>query len=356
MPLLRVLDLLAAMSTVPITLDPAAMTQLGVTPRDPVSLSLKSTTVGKALQMAAAERGLAASVESGQVRITAPPEYRETFSKVRYTVSDLTDDKQENAVELAATVRKLVAPESWQPGGGRGEIEADPGALVVVQTGDVHHQVLVFCEKLRNARQKPLRSHQDPKLFTLGTRLDQARKVLDRPVTANFHEPARLAKVLAFFAEATDCDILIDRMALAAADTSDAVVVSFTVRKETLGQALAELLRPLGLAYLALGDSMIQVTTPEAAEEQLGLEFYPAQAWLAQGIPANALVERLRAEVAPATWSDAGGPGEVCFDPPSQYLLVLQSQPVHAAVERFRRKRGRFPLDFLAGVDENRGG
>ena len=49
---------------------------------------------------------------------------------------------------------------------------------------------------------------------------------------------------------------------------------------------------------------------------------------------AAALAERLKTRVAASTWSNVGGPGEVYFDPPSQCLIVLQSQPAQAAVER----------------------
>ena len=87
---------------------------------------------------------------------------------MRYTVSDLTGDDKEAVAQLAALVRKLVAPESWQGNSGRGTIDTDGGTLVVTQTGDVHQQMLVFCEKLRDARQKPLRSHEDPQRFVLG--------------------------------------------------------------------------------------------------------------------------------------------------------------------------------------------
>jgi hypothetical protein len=339
-PLVKAVDLLASMSTLPITLDLESMAQLGVTPHDPISLHLTSVSVGRVLQTAVAQRGLAAMVENGQVLVTAPAEYRETLRKVRYTVSDLTGDEKDSVAELAATVRKLIAPESWQGNSGQGTIETDTGALIVVQTGDVHQQVLVFCEKLRNARQKPLRSREDPRRFTLATRLDQARKMLDRPVTANFHEPAPLAKILAFLAEATESDILIDRAALATAETSDGVPASLAVQKEKLGTALAELLRPLGLSYRALGANSIQVTTKEAAEEQLELEFYPVGPWLAKGTSGQALAERLTTQVAASTWRDVGGPGEDYFYPPSQCLVVLQSQPAQAAIEQFLMTKG----------------
>ena len=125
MPLGKAVDLLAAMGTLPVTMDADAMTQLGVTARDPISLQLRSTTIGKALQAAAAQKGLTVAVENGQVFVTSPAEYRETLRTVRYTVADLTGGDKAAAAELAALVRKLVAPESWQPAGGRGTIEAE---------------------------------------------------------------------------------------------------------------------------------------------------------------------------------------------------------------------------------------
>jgi hypothetical protein len=333
-PLLKGVDLLAALGTLPITLDADAMAQLGVTPHDPISLLVRSTTVGKALEAAVAQKGLAVTVENGQVFIGSPAEYREALRKIRYTVSDLTGDDKAAAAELAALVRKLVAPESWQGSNGRGTIESDGSTLLVLQSGDVHRQVLVFCEKLRTARHKPLRSRDDPQHFTLATRWDQARGTLDRRVTANFHEPAPLAKILAFLAEAAAADILIDRAALATAETADRVEASMTAQQRALGPALVELLRPLGLAYRIVGPTVIQVTTTEAADERLDLEFYPVATWLAQGISGPHLAERLKARIAAPTWSDVGGPAEVYFDSPSQCLIVLQSQPPQVAIER----------------------
>jgi hypothetical protein len=335
MPLVAAMDVLAAMSTLPITLDPDAMEKLGVAPRDPISLHLTSVSMGKLLRAVAAQRGLAANVDNGQVLVTAPAEYRETLRKARYSVSDLTGDDKKAAVELAAAMRKLVAPESWQGHGGRGTIEADADALSVLQSDDGHQQVLVFCEKLRNARQKPLRSRDNAQRFTLVTHLDQAKEMLVRPVTANFRQPAPLATVLTFLAGIAKSDILVDRVALAAVDTSDRVEASLTVQKEKLGVALAELLRPLGLTYRAIGPNTLQVTTREAAEEHMDLEFYPVGAWLAKGTSGPALIEQLKTQAPASTWSESGGAGEIYFDSPSQHVVVLQSQPVQATIEQF---------------------
>jgi hypothetical protein len=112
------------------------------------------------------------------------------------------------------------------------------------------------------------------------------------------------------------------------------VEAALTARKQSLGEALTALLRPLGLTYRIVGDELIQVTTEDAANERLELEFFPIGSWLDRGISADRLAEQLRARVAPVSWSDVGGEAEIYFDAPSRCLIVLQSQPAQAAVER----------------------
>ncbi|MCD4726510.1 MAG: hypothetical protein K8R46_02535, partial [Pirellulales bacterium] len=333
-PLIGVMDLLSSMSTVPITLDADMLAQLGVAPRDRVALRLGSTTIGDALRTAAAERGLSVAIDGGGLIVTAPADYRETPRKIRYTVSDLAGEDQAALEKLATMIRNLVAPQSWRGNGGEGSIEPEGNALLVVQTGDVHRRILIFCEKLRNARGLPLRSREDPRLFALTTRADRARKTLDRPATVNFHEPAPLARILAYLSQATGVDILVDRASLALADTSDQVEATLTARKQRLGEALTALLRPLGLTYRIVGDELIQATTEEAAEERLELEFHPIGPWLDRGIQAERLAEQLKARVAPVSWSDVGGLADIYFDAPSGCLIVLQSQPAQAAIQR----------------------
>jgi len=88
------------------------------------------------------------------------------------------------------------------------------------------------------------------------------------------------------------------------------------------------------LAYRAVGPRLIQITTKEAANEHLELEFYPVGPWLERGISGQQLVERLKTKIPSPNWIDMGGLADVYFDAPSRYLIVLQSQNVQAAVER----------------------
>ncbi len=345
MPLVQAVDLLASIGALPITIDADAVRLLGRSLRTPITLQLGPTTVGEALQAVVVPQGLAVAVENSQVLVTAPADYRDALRTIRYTVTDLTGNDPAAAAELAAMVRTFVSPDSWHGNSGRGTIDAKPDALVVTQTGDVHRQVLVFCEKLRNARGKPLRSRNDPAEFTLATRTAQAYKMLEQPVTANFHRPTPLVDVLAFLARAAHGDILIDRAALADAETSDRVEATLAANGTALADALRELLHPLGLSYRIIGPNVLQVTTNEAAEERLDVEFYPVglnlkrisadpQANKGADAKVATLIESLKTRVSPSTWAEAGGSGEIGFDPPSQCLIVLQSQAVQAAVER----------------------
>lgn len=333
-PLAAAVDLLAGISGVPTTFDPEAMQQLGVTLHDPVTVELSGATVGQTLEKVLADRGLAAQIEDGQILLTSPVDRREKLERMQYTVSDLTGQQPAAVAELAALVEKLVAPDSWSPSGGRGSIKPDGGTLDVVQTGAVHHQVLAFCEKLRVARGKPLRSKYSPDRFGLATRLDRARAALNRPVTANFHEPTPLIEVLAYLGRLAETDLLVDRLALGAVGLSDRTAASVSVQKRPLGEALQELLGPLDLEYRAIDAATLQVTTRRAVAARLELEFYPLAKLLTGGSTGPALVEQIKGRVAGSTWSGSGGPGVLHFDPPSSCLIVLQSQPVQVAVER----------------------
>ncbi len=336
-PLIKAVDLVAGMSTLPITVDVDALEQLGVSLRDPVSLEVSSTTIAKTLRAIAAQKGLVFTVEGGQVFLGAPAKYRETLQKVRYSVADLTGDDKTATAELAALIQNMVAPDSWQAAGGRGMLKADPGAIEVTQSGDVQDQILVFCEKLRAARGKPLQTHDRTERFALATRWDRARKMLEQRVTVNYHEPTPLSKILAFLSNSAHGDIVVDRAALAAVDTSDSVETTVTVVKQPLDKTLTALLQPLGLTYRTIGARTIQVTTKEAADERFELEFHSLGS-LAAGKKdvGQFVVDALKKK---AVMLSLNTGGNLYYDAPSQCLIVLQPQAVQFAVERLLREK-----------------
>jgi len=332
--LAEAVELVAAVGMVSISFDPEAMQQLAVTPRDPVTVRLSGATLYEILETAATKRGLLPTIDAGQVLLSNPPQQREQLRKIRYTISDLTLSDAATAAALATTVEKLVAPDSWRSNGGRGTLQSDALSLTATQTGPVHYRLLVFCEKLRNARGKPLRSRGNHERFDLATRQHRAKDLLDRPITVNFHEPTPLAEIVSYLEGISVCSILIDRPALQGERLTSNSPATMSVERQSLAVALRQLLDPLELSCRVIDERMLQITTHKAVATRLELEFYPVAELLTGGTTGPGLAEQIKSRLSGSTWNDAGGPGVLHFDEPSKCLIVLQSQPVQVAIGR----------------------
>jgi hypothetical protein len=336
----RALGAVGAMCNVAVALDPDAMQELGVAVSDPVSVELSGATAGKALAAVAAARGLVCLPGEGFVLVTSPAAHRETLRSWDHSVSDLAVTPAAGD-ELLSFVMQFVAPESWQPAGGRGTLKLEDGKLTMAQTEAVYQRVVFFLEKLRAARNKPRQTQIDPESLALGTRLSRARSMLSRPLTANFRAGAPLARVLAYLEESGQCNLLADWPALAARDISSQSPVVLSIEKRTLGEALGELAKPLGLALRALDAETIELSTPKALAGKLEVEFYPVAAQATSGRDLAELLGRVRNGLPAGAWREGGGAGVVQYDGPSQCLIVLQTQAAHAAIERLLAAAGR---------------
>jgi hypothetical protein len=336
MPLRDAVSLLAAMGGLPVAFDPDALEEVDASLEDRVSVNLSGAPLADVLKTILESRKLASVAENGYVLITTPAEFRQSLKRMRYTVGDLAGgdgpaDSGQSLATLATVLQKLVAPEAWQVNGGRGQVEVRDGALQVLQTASVHRQILMFCEKLRTARGLRTRSRLDPAMFALTSRTERAQEVLGHVFTATYQEPTPLAEILAYLEKASGAEVLLDRAALHAAGMRGNVKGTLKVDRQPLGVALTQLLEPLGLAVRVVDAHTLQVTTRRALATRMELEFYPVGKLL-HGGQASDLMERIRARVAPATWTEVGGPGVLYYDRPGQCLVVLQSQPAQAAV------------------------
>jgi hypothetical protein len=338
MPLGEAFGLLGTLSTVPITLDADVLAPMELTLRDPITVRLSGATLGRAVAAAAEQVGLAPVVERGQVLVTAPAAFRREIRTMRYSVSDLTGSDPAALDELAAMIRRLVAPDRWEAAGGPGRLRVAGQTLEIDQTPAVHYEVIVFCEKLRVARGRLPRSRIDPERFTLATRSQRARAILDHPVTANFRHEAPLGQALGHLAVSAGADILIDRIALSAAGVTDQTPVSVAVEDEPLAAALDRLLHPLGLGYRVIDAETLQVTGRTLVDGRLEVEFHPVADRLARGGTVEGLIHEIKTGMGGAGWAESGGQAAILFDPPSGCLIVLQAQPVQRAVEGFLRK------------------
>jgi len=331
-PLRQAVGTLSQMSGLAVSFDLEAVEQLGVGLHEPVTVEVAEATVGEVLEAVLAARGLAYVVERSQILVTCPEQLRSRLVRRQFDVSDLTGHDAQAAAGLAGLIQQLVAPDSWAPAGGRGTIEAGAGVLAVVQTALVERQVAEFCEKLRLARGLPLRDPARLGQLTLATRRQTARSTLDEPVSANFQAATPLAAIVADLERSTGADILVHWLDLAEHGVTVRSNASLRAESLPLAEALSDLLAPIDLAYRVVGAKTLEISTRKAIAARLEIEFYPAADLAGAGDP-EALAERIKDEVAPATWSDAGGSGVLCFDEPSRCLIMLQSQPVQFEIE-----------------------
>jgi hypothetical protein len=234
--------------------------------------------------------------------------------------------------DLAELVQKFVAPDSWKMQGGQGTIEIEEGSFRITQTIAVHHEIVIFCEKLRLARGLPQRSKLDARRVQLASASVQAKTSLGKLVSANFHDPTTLAQVLDTIGVRADVDILLDRRALAAAGMSDKLEVSYAIEKQTLEAALDGLLRPLGLGFRAIDSRTLQVSTQKDLDHSLQWEIYPIGKLLSVELTGAQLIAITKQAVAPSSWASHG---QIFYDAPSKALIVSQSPAVHAALVRY---------------------
>jgi hypothetical protein len=332
------LALVSDVSTIPITLDADALVESGQSPSLPVTVKLTDTNVADVLEGSLEPLHLGYQVRDGQVSVGHPPQ--ENARQVRYAVSDLTADDA-SLGELAALVRRMIAPESWQQAGGKRSIVAGNGTLVVNQTEPALAQILVFCEKLRVARGLPIKSRLDPARFVLNTREDKAHELLNRPVTANFATPQPLSGVIRWLHDSTGATILVNHAALAEQAMCDDSECTGAVVKKPLAALLDELTGSAELAWRAIDEKTIEVTTRQDASKKMDIEFYAAGSIAADSTAAEKLIAELKSKIEPQLWGDSSDKAAIHFDPLSRALIVRAPQRTQAEAEAFLIDHGK---------------
>ncbi|HJT35013.1 MAG TPA: DUF1559 domain-containing protein [Pirellulales bacterium] len=332
------IELLSQISTVPITLDIEALSAAGVKPDARVAIKLANATVGEVLSAAIEPYDLRYVIVGRHVVVTDRRRGEEERSTVRYDVGDLATSAPAGLAELEALLTRFVVPTSWQEAGGTGAIEQKDRTLVIEQTEPIQRQVADLLDRLRLARGLPA-SRGEQRSATLATRFSRANAMLAVPITATFREPTPLKQIAAHLETAAGIKIVFDGAALAEAGLSPTLAATLSATNKPLAATLDELLGPLKLTYRIVDAKTLEFTTLSEARDELEIEFYPVKKLLAADGSDDELMERIRKEVAHATWDDVGGAATMAFDGPSSCLIVSQSQPVQRELEAWLAKQ-----------------
>jgi hypothetical protein len=311
-PLIDFLRVLSDYSTVPITLDPVALTWSRITPDQPLNQVFHDVTVLEALQQALRPFRLEPVLRDHQIYVTRPV----TPRTIVYPCNDLAT-KPEDFATLEGYVRTLAHPEVWRE---KANTIQRVGEGLSIQTSEtVHMHVLELFERLRVARNLPIRSKFPSQMFPLATRTERSGGALDQPLTLNFAQPTAFSRVARQLHAETGLHVLVDWSALAAEGWPDDTETKVVWEKVPLGTALIRWLRPMDLDFRIVDEHVLQITSRRIVMESREFELYRVGDLLASDEVSSALVQRVRDVLGERVALEC--------DVPSRTLLVLASQP-----------------------------
>src|SRR5205823_1229810 len=110
--LVQLLAELSQWSTIPISLDAEALSELNIRPDAAVTVRLKETTVGGVLDEALSPLGLTYYTVGHQLVVGRPKQGE--LRRVRYSVPDLADDSPQSKAGFESLVHAMVEPNGWK--------------------------------------------------------------------------------------------------------------------------------------------------------------------------------------------------------------------------------------------------
>jgi hypothetical protein len=346
----------ARMAGVPVrlTVDVSGGERIGA--GDTLSLRLDDATVGDMLSAALATRGL---------RPVIGPEGIDVFSAeqpspvvaLAYDVAPLARGQSAVAEQIADLVRRFAVGRAAEPTEvARVGIRAD-GELVVEAPVNEQREVvrLIGALCVLSGVDPPVAfsppfafgapAAASPQKIGLGAEWAAIAQRLARPVSLPAVERVGWADLADVWHDELGLNLVLDAEAVAGSEIPLAWPGSDAVENRPWGGVLDQWLAPLGLAAVWTGEDTIQVTTAARAATREVLAWHRLPEIVGESdngdsddgdrAAAQALAAALRASVAPGSWLESGGTGDLFLDPGSGYLLVRQTEPVQRQVQAF---------------------
>jgi hypothetical protein len=204
--------------------------------------------------------------------------------------------------------------------------------LRVDQARAVHHEIVVFCERLRLARGLRQRTRYPSERLSIEPPYRQLDAKLSQATTFTFLPWTRLADVFRHWQESSGLTILVDWRTLAELELTPATPISCSAIDRPWAEVLQEILEPLSLAWWAVDGETIQITTPDALAAIQRTEFYEVpSATRDQFASSDALVDSLLKRVKEQVseqFTDVNEP-RLQFDVPGGRLIARGNPDFH---------------------------
>jgi hypothetical protein len=335
MPLARFIETVSEMSGLPITLDPMALELAGSSARGEVAVTERGATLAELLRDALRKSRLTFVENDGHVIIALPEADRRVSRE--FDFSDLMEAGAADAAGVAQLIQTFVAPQSWKSAGSPATMEVNGNKLQIEQRKAGHHEMLLFCERLRLARGLARKSKYPSELLAIDSPYAKIHARLSEKTTFTFLPWTRLADVLRHWQESSGITMLADWRRLADLELGPSTPLACSAIERTWEEVLDETLEPLGLAWWAVDGATIQITSREALSEIQRVEFYEIPKQMRdQFANGSALIESLRTELSERIGAEAVGAEQLCMqlDKPSRRLIVGGTPAVHRYLAR----------------------
>lgn len=148
-PLRDVVEFLKEYHDIEIQIDGRSLEDVGLTPDEPITKSLRGISLRSALRLILRDRHLTYVIRDEVLHITTLDEAANITDTRVYSMHRLQGFEFEGLVEvITATVR----PETWDEDGGPGSIQVLPACLVIRQTQQVHEEIADLLSQLEQHR------------------------------------------------------------------------------------------------------------------------------------------------------------------------------------------------------------
>lgn len=322
-PLADFLGVIQDLTGAPVTLSTDSLLLRNVRPDRQLQFQSGPASVEVVLAQALTPLGLKAVREAGQIVVdVAPPPAGSTLP---FPVGDLVAD-DEQVEELAGWLTSLVAADAWRDGSAV-IVEKSPQAFSLRCSPAVQAQAVLFLQKLRVARGKSPLGRLDPNFFVSQPRSEQAARQLEVPVTLNFGQSSLLTTILQRLGRSAGLRVLVDWRSLSLEGWNPDAEATLRVAQVPTGEALSQLLSPLGLTYRVIDSRTVEVLTQRDAAQRMEIECYPAGDLLGGDATGAGLLAKLSTALGPGVLRENGGTGELAFDPLSKHLFAALPQP-----------------------------
>ncbi|QEG32874.1 hypothetical protein [Bythopirellula goksoeyrii] len=270
------MDLMSSLSGVPLSVAPVELQMAGVSPNKKVSIDVYEIHLEEALSQVLKPLHLEFTTDGPQVVIVR--EDAERVRKIDYPIDDLIGP-QTTSEDFAKWIEELIAPESWDGAGGIGTISATTNELEINQAQGVHFHILFFLERIRLAKQLPLRSRYPARLLGGKPHGLQIAERVSAPTTFTFSHETPLAEVFRYWQSEMGLPVFVDWPALATVNLWPDSRITCQITNQPWRAALEAVLTPLELGWRAGPGGTVQITSQDVVNSEPLLDIYPAKLW-----------------------------------------------------------------------------